>query len=94
MFKKKISNWNDSEYSRRVSISIINERTNQNEKWGIQSHTIPEWLMIMGEEFGEAFKAGNESYFRNQNIRILKNELIQTCAVGLAIIEAIENEGW
>jgi len=50
--------------------------------------------MIMSEEFGEACKAGNETYFRNAHLSIFKKEIIHTCAVGLAIIESIENEGY
>lgn len=93
MFKKKLTDWNNQEYSRRVSESIIRERKAQNEKWGKQSHTIPEWLMILSEEFGEACKIGNEVYFRNGNMRQFRQEIIHTGTVTLAILEAIENEG-
>jgi len=92
--KSKLTDWDNEEYSRRVAECIIRERTNQVKKWGKQSHTIPEWLMIMSEEFGEACKAGNETYFRNAHLSIFKKELIHTCTVGLAIIESIENEGY
>ena len=71
--------------------SVCNERKRQFDKWGIQSHTIPDWLMILGEEFGETCKAGNEVYFRQSPIMNLRKELVQTAAVAFAIIESIDN---
>ena len=38
------------------------ERRKQNAKFGAQHHTIPEWLMILGEEYGEACQAAVDSY--------------------------------
>lgn len=70
--------------------SIICERDRQQQKWGIQTHTIAEWLMILGEEYGEACKAGNESYFRDEPLGRLRKELVQTAAVALAIIEGLD----
>ena len=70
-------------------LDIIAERKNQRQKWGIQSHGINSWLMILGEEFGEACKSGNESYFREAPLSELRKEVIQVAAVAIAIIEAI-----
>ena len=69
---------------------ILLERSNQQKKWGLQSHGINSWMMILGEEFGEACKAGNECYFRDYPLKLLRKELIQTAAVSLAIIESID----
>ena len=39
------------------------ERKQQNAKWGAQHHTIPEWLMILGEEYGEACQAAVDAHW-------------------------------
>ena len=72
-------------------LELARERDRQQQKWGIQTHSIAEWLMILGEEYGEACKAGNECYFRDDSLKILRKELIQTMAVALAIIEGLDH---
>ena len=67
------------------------ERDRQRQIWGIQSHGINSWMMILGEEFGEACKAGNEAYFREGPLENLRKELIQTIAVAVAIIESLDD---
>lgn len=47
---------------------VFREREKQDEKWGTQNHTIPEYLMILGEEVGEANKEALDVYFRNKKI--------------------------
>ncbi len=69
------------------------ERNRQNLKWGFQSHSIAGWMMILGEEYGESCKSANESYYRDYPLKLLRKELIETCAVSLAIIEAIDSFG-
>lgn len=69
---------------------ITQERDRQQLKWGIQTHSIAEWLMILGEEYGESCKAGNECYFRDDSLAHLRKELVQTMAVALAIIEGLD----
>jgi hypothetical protein len=39
------------------------EREAQDLKWGPQSHTVVEWIAILGEEFGEAAQAANNEYW-------------------------------
>ena len=39
------------------------ERHRQNIKFGAQHHTLPEWLMILGEEVGEACQAAVDDHF-------------------------------
>lgn len=73
---------------------IIEERYRQQTKWGRQTHSIAEWLMILGEEYGEACKAGNEHNFGHESFEGLKKELIQTAAVSLAILEGIAHKEW
>jgi hypothetical protein len=76
----------------KIFADILEERKRQREKWGIQTHLLSSWLMILGEEFGEACKAGNECYFRDSDLSNLRKELIQTTAVAIAIIESIDGE--
>jgi len=72
---------------------IIFERFRQQQKWGLQTHSIAEWMMILGEEYGEACKAGNECYFRDESLDKLRKELVQTAAVALAILEGLVKVG-
>lgn len=70
--------------------AVIEERQNQVIKWGVQRHTIPEWLTILGEEYGEACKAGLDTHFDGPMTE-LRKELVQVMAVTLAIIEGIDS---
>ena len=45
-----------------VMHQVVMERQRQNVKWGAQHHSIPEWLMILGEEYGEACQAAVDSH--------------------------------
>jgi len=69
--------------------NICAERTRQQTKWGLQSHSIPIWMMILGEEYGEACLAANKYCFENMPIEELRKELLHTIAVALAIIESL-----
>lgn len=79
---------------------ILQERVNQEKKWGQQNHTAPNWLMILGEEVGEANKAALETYFYNHGPRPAgsedksyaeyRTELVQVAAVACAMIESLD----
>ena len=75
---------------RAILTDVVLERNRQQQKWGVQTHSIMEWLVILGEEFGEACKAANECYFRDDPLDKLRKELVQTMAVALAIVEGID----
>ena len=45
-----------------INLEVRKENHAQLMKWGVQSHTLPEWLMFIGEEVGEV----NENYNSNQ----------------------------
>jgi len=73
--------------------AVRNERIRQNKKWGVQHHSLPVWLAILAEEFGEASKEINEYHFRDRSavrIKSMRDELVQTAAVAVAIIEYID----
>lgn len=78
------------QYEKTILAMVQDERDRQQGKWGIQSHSIPEWMTILGEEFGEACKAGLETEYRNAPLKDLEKELTQTMAVALAILEGIK----
>jgi hypothetical protein len=44
---------------------IADERLLQFKKWGVQTHTPPEWLAILMEEVGEAAKEAVDFHFAN-----------------------------
>jgi hypothetical protein len=81
-------------------VSVRNERVAQDNKWGTQRHTWPEWLVILGEEYGEVCAAVCEhrwgtplSYEDWQEKRDgIRHELVQLAAVAVAIIEHIDDE--
>lgn len=70
--------------------AVSRERTRQDKKWGIQYHTLPEWMLILAEEQGEAAKAANERVFRGESNPGFIKELVEEVAVALAIYEAIK----
>lgn len=61
---------------------VLEERENQDRKWGVQNHDPAFWLLILTEELGEVAKAALE---RNHPEYI--KELRQLIAVGLAWYE-------
>ena len=77
---------------------VQQERKRQDEKWGIQKHTLDAWCGILAEEFGSFAKAVNElrmSLERTQGIdlpldsrfeRVIE-ELVHTSAVAQVIYE-------
>jgi hypothetical protein len=75
----------------RLSFDIEEERQSQNRKWGIQTHELSDWMLILGEEYGEACKEANEAIFRTSELSKVRKELIQTIAVAVAIIEGIDS---
>lgn len=73
--------------------SVLEERKRQDEKWGVQNNTQLEWLAILGEEFGEYSKEIVEINFGQGDPENLRVEIVQLCAVALAIIECIDRNG-
>ena len=65
----------DSESNRELSetdhvlYEVRQERTRQDAKWGQQDHTPAFWLMVLGEEVGEANKAALEEYVRGHEVK-------------------------
>ena len=74
---------------------VAKERNRQDEKWGKQDHKPGNWLMILGEEFGEACEAGCRLTFsdcdKDTAVADFRMELVQVAAVAVAMIECIDN---
>ena len=64
--------------------AIQTERQRQLRKWGPQQHTPPEWMAILGEEFGEACAACCDMWIQGQSVEPLLEELVQVGAVAEA----------
>lgn len=80
----------------KVIKDVLNERTRQNGLWGEQNHNPETWLMILGEEVGEANKAALETKFAEIYKKVpadytqFREELIQVAAVAIAMVECID----
>lgn len=77
-------------------MAVLEERAKQDAKWGTQNHDFLTWLAIFMEEVGEASKAFmDNSLSPSKELRDnFKNELIQTAAVSVAILECGYRNGW
>jgi NTP pyrophosphatase (non-canonical NTP hydrolase) len=69
---------------------VKEERQKQETKWGQQNHLPQDWLMILGEEVGEANKAALEAKFGDGKINLYREELVQVAAVAVAMIESYD----
>jgi NTP pyrophosphatase (non-canonical NTP hydrolase) len=73
--------------------NIIEERKRQDEKWGIRDQHPCVWLTILSEEIGEIAKEICDSGFKTDNLGDnYRNELIQSAAVLVAMIQNFDNE--
>lgn len=84
---------------------VLDERTRQEMKWGQQNYPGPEYLMILGEEVGEANKEYLETFFALQKEKSsegpqpvldygsYRKELVQVAAVAVAMIESLDRNG-
>ena len=86
---------NSGEYDAHVGVlgEVTRERFKQEEKWGQQNHGDFEWMTILGTEYGEACEAALKSSIETASAihRLqLRTELLQTAAVAVAHIEAID----
>lgn len=69
---------------------VLDERINQDMRWGQQNHGVALWMLILGEEVGEAMKEANEVHFRGKSPAEYRAELIQVAAVAAAAVEALD----
>ena len=55
--------FNDKVMRQKIMFEVLAERERQNEKWGVQNHTVVEWQSILMEEVGEVAKEATDYYF-------------------------------
>ncbi len=68
---------------------ILDERDSQDDRWGLQDHSLPEWMTILMEEVGELAAATLTHRFGKQNHpnSDWREEAVQVAAVALAMLE-------
>lgn len=72
---------------------VYRERERQQAKWGEQNLEPPVWLMIIGEEVGEANNAALEHLLGNKSdLSDYRAELIQLAAVAIHAIESFDRQ--
>lgn len=74
--------------------NVLYERKCQDAEWGEQNHKPAEWLMILGEEVGEANRAALEAQFGGKDIIRYRDEMVQVAAVALAAVESFDRGKW
>ena len=76
----------------RIYFDVSMERDRQDAKWGDQSGNPPTvWAAVLAEECGEAAQAALHVQFEHRlTVADLRKELVQTAAVAVAWIEAID----
>lgn len=79
-----------------VLAEVVHERMKQDAKWGQQNHEPAFYYAILAEEVGEAAKEVVEYNMdrslkrRLERAKKLREELIQTIAVGVAMVESLD----
>jgi hypothetical protein len=78
---------------------VLAEREAQDEKWGVQDHSLTQWMPILGEEFGELCRAvlNADTFAKNASAKQrwvveARSEAVQVAAVALAIVECIDRQ--
>lgn len=78
----------------KALVEVELERARQDEVWGVQNHCPSVWLMVLGEEVGEANKAALEAKFGGRNLGDYRAELVQVAAVAVAAVECLDRGEW
>ena len=71
---------------------IINERSRQDDKWGLQRHPLPLWMVILVEEVGELAQAMQRinDWGKESDADDPYTEAIHVAAVATAIAEQLK----
>ena len=69
----------------KIESDVTREIVRQDEKWGIQDHSLGDWRLIAGEEDGEADTAILQGRFADA-----EHEIIQAIAVRIRMIEKLQ----
>lgn len=74
--------------------SILEERINQDELWGVQNHDPITWSAILTEEVGEFSQAALQQKFGGDKGGNLREEAVQCAAIAMAIVECLDRGDW
>ena len=77
----------------KALVDVEVERARQDAMWGVQDHHPAIWMMILGEEVGEANKAAIENRCGHP-LSEYRKELIQVAAVAVAAVECLDRGEW
>ena len=69
---------------------IADENIAQVQKWGIQTHSVFEWMTYTTEEIGSLAKAISEYEYRNSSKEKVISEAVQVATLALKIAEMFE----
>lgn len=76
-----------------VLAEVRRERERQQAKWGEQNLEPAVWLMIVGEELGEANNAALEHLLGNRaDLRHYRAELLQVAAAAVNAVESLDRQ--
>lgn len=86
--------YTDQQFENRGELlgDIIIEHKKQIRKWGIQTHSLFEWLNYTTEELGELAKAIAENEYRKGSWEEIYKEAIQVATLSLKIAEMIRSK--
>ncbi len=74
---------------------IMEERARQDAQWGEQNHTPEWWLVILGEEYGEACEGALHAHTGfDPGWSRYRKEMVHVAAVALAALECYERRKW
>jgi len=68
---------------------LFKESDDQLRKWGIQEHTVFEWLAFLTEEVGELAQSIADTHFRDGDWMDARDEAIQVATLALKIAEGL-----
>lgn len=71
-------------------LHVLEERSQQDAKWGVNDYHAAVWLTILAEEFGEVAKAVERIIFADSGSSQAREELIHVAAVALAWTERLD----
>lgn len=83
-------------YKYDVFKMIIDERNEQDEKWGYPQKNSPfEWISILGEEFGKLSRATNDAYLGKnptKDLAKIQKYAVQLASVSVALVEHLPDK--
>lgn len=73
-----------------ILADVLNESDRAEQKFGVQNHAPADWMLIVGEEYGEAQKEVNDYRYTGDLDPNYRYELVQTAAMALQAIASYD----